>query len=58
MAQGPRRALYYRCSSPCLARCLLPLAQSLGIPLDHVFANTILFDVRACGTGLAGMHVA
>jgi phosphoserine phosphatase len=22
-----------------------PLAQKLGIPLDHVFANTILFDV-------------
>jgi phosphoserine phosphatase len=23
-----------------------PLASSLEIPLDHVFANTILFDVR------------
>lgn len=23
-----------------------PIAQSLAIPLDHVYANTILFKVR------------
>lgn len=25
-----------------------PLAQKLGIPLEHVFANSILFDVSGC----------
>ena len=36
---------------PLYAQIIHPLAESLGIPLSHVFANSILFDVsrRAAG---------
>jgi hypothetical protein len=37
----------------CPLQIIHPLAESLGIPLSHVFANSILFDVSWPGAGVA-----